>query len=91
MMAYYNEVERCSFRLLEAFCLGLGLERTALHHLFQARPAGLLHLCTNKPADCSGAQVAAAAGQPALLVAGYAPISGAAQAPPGSACSCALQ
>lgn len=35
VMAYYAEVERCSFRLLEAFCVGLGMERTALHHLFQ--------------------------------------------------------
>lgn len=37
VMAYFAEVERCSFRLLEAFCEGLGMEQTALHHLFQVR------------------------------------------------------
>jgi isopenicillin N synthase-like dioxygenase len=35
VMAHFAEMERCAFRLLEAFCLGLGMERTALHHLFQ--------------------------------------------------------
>lgn len=44
MMEYYAEVERCSFRLLEAFCLGLGLERTALHHLFKGQHTGFLRL-----------------------------------------------
>ncbi|KAL4448553.1 hypothetical protein ABPG75_005772 [Micractinium tetrahymenae] len=44
MTAYYGEMERCSFRLLEAFCLGLGLERTALHHLFEGQHTGFLRL-----------------------------------------------
>jgi isopenicillin N synthase-like dioxygenase len=43
VLAYYREVERCSFRLLEAFCAGLGMERTALHHLFEVG-CGLLFL-----------------------------------------------
>ncbi|EFN50719.1 hypothetical protein CHLNCDRAFT_10090, partial [Chlorella variabilis] len=44
VMAYFAEVERCSFRLLEAFCEGLGMEQTALHHLFQGQHTGFLRL-----------------------------------------------
>lgn len=44
MRAYYAEMERCSFRLLEAFCLGLGLPPSALHHLFQGQHTSFLRL-----------------------------------------------
>ncbi|KAI3436008.1 hypothetical protein D9Q98_002065 [Chlorella vulgaris] len=44
VLAYYREVERCSFQLLEAFCAGLGMERTALHHLFEGQHTGFLRL-----------------------------------------------
>ena len=40
MKAYLAEVESCAFRLLEAFCLGLGMPPTALHHLFEVRWVG---------------------------------------------------
>lgn len=35
MKAWLREMERCSFKLLEAFCLGLGLPAEALHPVFQ--------------------------------------------------------
>lgn len=35
MKAYFAEMERCSGRLLDAFCVGFGLPRGALHPLFQ--------------------------------------------------------
>lgn len=34
MKAYFAEMERCSARLLEAFCVGFGLPRHALDSLF---------------------------------------------------------
>ena len=37
MLAYFTEMERCSFRLLEAFCAGLGMPTTTLHGLFEVR------------------------------------------------------
>ena len=42
MKAYLAEMERCAFRLLEAFCLGLGMPPSALHHLFEVGRLGRL-------------------------------------------------
>lgn len=35
LAAYFVEMQRCGFRLLEAFCAGLGLPTTTLHPLFE--------------------------------------------------------
>jgi len=32
---YFNEMQRCAFKLTEAFCVALGLEAKALHGLFE--------------------------------------------------------
>ncbi len=37
MKAYFAEMERCSARLLEAFCVGFGLPAGALHPFFEVR------------------------------------------------------
>lgn len=41
---YFQEVTRVAFRLLEVFAIGLGLEPTALHHLFQPTHTSFLRL-----------------------------------------------
>lgn len=35
MRAYFIECTRCAFKLLEAFCIGLNLDPSTLHHLFE--------------------------------------------------------
>lgn len=41
---YFSEVERISFKLLEAFALGLGLAPRALHPLFDTQHTSFLRL-----------------------------------------------
>jgi isopenicillin N synthase-like dioxygenase len=62
--AYIREMSRVSFKLLEVFALGLGLQPTALHHMFQPSHTSFLRLnyyvscvliysqCA--PSDCAG-------------------------------------
>jgi isopenicillin N synthase-like dioxygenase len=42
--AYIHEMSRVSFKLLEVFALGLGLQPTALHHMFQPSHTSFLRL-----------------------------------------------
>lgn len=56
---YFAEMERVSFRLLEAFALGLGLPPKALHPLFETRHGSFLRLnyypvTPHAPADALG-------------------------------------
>lgn len=41
---YFAEMARVSFRLLEVLAIGLGLQPTALHHLFQPSHTSFLRL-----------------------------------------------
>ncbi|KAI7845092.1 hypothetical protein COHA_001457 [Chlorella ohadii] len=70
MKAYFAEMERCSARLLEAFCVGFGLPARALHPYFEGSHTSFLRLNFYPAAEGQADQIAAlqAAGKEPLGV-----------------------
>lgn len=70
MKAYFAEMERCSARLLEAFCVGFGLPRHALDSLFAGNHTSFLRLNFYPAAEGQADHIAAlqAAGKEPLGV-----------------------